>query len=47
MKNIITKMKGVGTVQVIVFSVPNSEKFFLTNMIDWELKRVIDRYLRR
>ena len=47
MKSIITKMKGVGTVQVIVSRGLNSEKFFVTNRIDWKPKKVIDRYLRR
>ena len=47
MKSIITRMKNAGKVQVIVSIGKNSEKFFVTNRIDWKPKKVIDLYLRR
>ena len=47
MKSINTRMKNAGKVQVIVSIGKNSEKFFVTNRIDWKPKKVIDLYLRR
>ncbi len=47
MKIITTSMKNIGKVQVIVSRGINSEKFFVTNRIDWKPKKVIDQYLRR
>ncbi|EQD76737.1 transposase IS4 family protein, partial [mine drainage metagenome] len=47
MKSITTSMKNVGKVQVVLSRGLNSEKFFVTNRIDWKPKKVIDQYLRR
>ncbi|EQD75587.1 transposase IS4 family protein, partial [mine drainage metagenome] len=47
MKSITTGMRNVGKVQVIVSRGLNSEKFFVTNRIDWKPRKVIDQYLRR
>ena len=47
MKSITTRMKNVGKVQVVISRGMSSEKFFVTNRIDWKPKKVIDLYLRR
>ncbi len=47
MKAITTGMKNVGKVQVIISIGKGSEKFFVTNRIDWKPKKVSELYLRR
>ena len=47
MKGITTRMKNVGRVQVGVSQGQNAEKFFVTNMIEWKPKQIMEMYLRR
>ena len=47
MTSITAEMKNVGKVRVIISIGKNSEKFFVTNRIDWKPKKVIELYLRR
>ena len=47
MKAITTEIKNAGKVQVIISIRKNTEKFFVTNRIDWKPKKVMDLYLRR
>lgn len=46
MKGITTRMKNVGGVQVVVSRGQNPEKFFVTNMIGWKPKQIMEMYLR-
>ena len=47
MKSITTRMKNIGRVQVRVSRGQNAEKFFVTNMIEWKPKQIMEMYLRR
>ena len=40
-------MKNAGNVQIIVSMGKNSERYFVTNRVDWKLGKVIELYIRR
>ena len=46
-KSIITRMKKIGEVRIVVSRGTEGKKFFVTNMVSWKPKRVMEMYLRR
>ena len=46
-KSITTAMKKIGEVRIVVSRGTEGKKFFVTNMIGWKPKRIMEMYLRR
>ena len=46
-RSIVTKMKKIGDVRIVVSRGTEGKKFFVTNMIAWKPKRIMETYLRR
>ena len=46
-KSIVTRIRKVGDVRIVVSRGVEEKKFFVTNMITWKPKRIMEMYLRR